>query len=63
MDQLGVPHKENDGIEEMDKSGENRYVRGLCITRGSPHAGMTLAQVGWSARRSAHRPVWLMVKR
>lgn len=63
MDGLGMPFQDHYGIQEMENLGENRYASGLTVTRGSQHASKTLAEVGWSARRSEHRPIWLLVKK
>lgn len=63
IDGLGTPFVDHYGIQEMEELGDNRWTSGLTITRGSQHASRTLAEVGWSARRSHNRPIWLLVKR
>ena len=62
IDGLGMPHGDQYAIQELEELGDQRWTSGLTITRGSDHARKTLAEVGWSARRSRDRPIWLMRK-
>lgn len=60
---LGAPAGDQNGVTEMEELGDNRFTVGLTITQGSDNAKKTLAEVGWSQRRSEDAPIWLVVKR
>lgn len=60
---LGAPAGDQNGVTEMEELGDNRFTVGLTITQGSDNAKKTLAEVGWSQRRSEAAPIWLVVKR
>ena len=51
------------GITEMEELGNNRFTAGLTITRGSERAKMTLAELGWTQKRSDAAPIWVLVKK
>lgn len=61
--QLGAPAGEQNGITEMEELGDNRFTAGVTITRGSEDAKKTLAEMGWTQRRSEAAPIWIVVKR
>ncbi len=60
---LGAPAGDQNGVTEMKELGDARFTVGLTITQGSDNAKKTLAEVGWSQRRSEAKPIWLVVKR
>lgn len=60
---LGVPQEGQFGITEMDELGDNRWTAGVTITQGTDDARKTLAEIGWTKRRSDIAPIWIVVKR
>ena len=60
---LGVPEEGQYGITEMDELGDNRFTAGVTITQGTDEARKTLAEIGWTKRRSDIAPIWIVVKR
>ena len=60
---LGAPAGDQNGVTEMEELGDSRFTAGLTITQGSDDAKKTLAEVGWSQRKSEAAPIWLVVKR
>ena len=60
---LGAPEGDENGITEMEELGDARFTSGVTITQGSEDAKKTLAEVGWTQRRSAAAPIWIVVKR
>ena len=63
MKGLGAPEEDNYGLTEMEELGDNRFAAGLTITRGSDLSKKTLAETGWTQRRSEAAPIWVCVKR
>lgn len=60
---LGAPAGDQNGITEMMELGDNRFTAGITITQGSEDAKKTLAETGWTQRRSEIAPIWIVVKR
>ena len=60
---LGAPPGDQNGITYMEELGDNRFTTGVTITQGSDDAKKTLAEIGWTQRRSDVAPIWLVVKR
>ena len=60
---LGVPEDRQCGITEMDELGDNRWTAGVTIIQGTDDARKTLAEIGWTKRRSDIAPIWIVVKR
>lgn len=60
---LGAPAGDQNGITEMEELGNNRFTAGITITQGSEDAKKTLAETGWTQRRSEAAPIWFVVKR
>ena len=60
---LGAPEGDQHGITEMEELGNNRFTAGLTITQGSERAKKTLAELGWTQRRSEAAPIWVLVKK
>ena len=63
MVRLGAPEEGQFGITEMDELGDSRYTAGVTITQGTDDARKTLAEIGWTQRRSEIAPIWVVVKR
>ena len=60
---LGVPQEGQYGITEMDELGDNRFTAGVTITQGTDDVRKTLAEIGWTKRKSDIAPIWICVKR
>lgn len=60
---LGAPAGDRNGISEMEELGDARFTVGLTITQGSEDARKTVAELGWTQRRSEAAPIWILVKR
>ena len=60
---LGAPAGKENGITEVEELGFDRYAEGETITQGSKRAKKTLAEMGWTQRRSELAPIILVVKR
>ena len=60
---LGAPAGDRIGITEMEEVGDARFTAGITITQGSDDARKSLAEVGWTQRRSEAAPIWILVKR
>ena len=63
MGTLGVPQEGRCGITEMDELGDNRFTAGVTILQGTDDARKTLAEIGWTKRKSDIAPIWIVVKR
>ena len=63
IDQLGAPPGEDLGITQMEPMGNDSWATVVSITRGSELARRTLAEMGWTQRRTEAAPIWLCVKR
>lgn len=60
---LGVPAEGQCGITEMDELGDGRFTAGVTILQGTDDARKTLAEIGWTKRRSDIAPIWIVVKK
>lgn len=61
--QLGCPEAPGTfGVTEIIQLGDNYWAAGSTFTQGGDESKKTLAEVGWTARRSEDYPVWLAVK-
>ena len=63
IDLLHAPPGEDFGITQMEPMGNDSWATAVTITRGSEMARRTLAEMGWTQRRSEAAPIWLCVKR
>ena len=60
---LGAPAGDRNGISEMEELGDARFTVGSTIMQGSDDAKKTLAEIGWTQRKSEAAPIWILVKR
>ena len=63
IEHLKAPPGDGFGITQMEEVGNNTWVAGVTITRGSEMADRTLAELGWTQQRSEAAPIWLCMKR
>lgn len=65
IDRVGCPKgpgTEHLGITEMVALGGYFWTAGSSWAQGSDDAKKTLAEVGWTQRRSDDYPIWLVMK-
>ena len=60
---LGMPEEGQCGITELVELGDHRFTAGVTITQGTEDARKTLAEIGWTKRRSDIAPILIVVKR
>lgn len=62
LTKIKAPPGDHIGITEMEELGDDRFTAGITITRGSELAKKTLAEIGWTQRKSEIAPIWLAPK-